>query len=75
MNSGTKLILLATIMIAISFGCRPVKVAIVTPTPVSVEESPTPVDNQEEIGIVQHTYSSPPAVAIDKDKKYYKTNF
>ena len=57
-------------MIAISFGCRPVKVAIVTPTPVSVEESPTPVDNQEEIGIVQQTYSSPPSVDIDKDKKY-----
>ena len=76
MNSGNKLILLTTVMIAISFGCRAeqtVNVNMVLDEPQSeqtVEESPTPVDNQEEISIMQHTYSSPPAVAIDKDKKY-----
>ena len=58
MNSGKKLILLATVLIVMSFGCG------------TVEDSPAPVDNQEETPTVKHAYSSPPSVNIDRDKKY-----
>ncbi len=58
LNSGNKLIILATVLMAISFGCG------------TAEDTSAPVDNQEETSIVKHTYSSPPAVDIDKDKKY-----
>jgi peptidylprolyl isomerase len=65
LSSAKKVILITTILIAISFGCR------------TVEDSPTALDNQEEIGTVNHIYSSPPSVDIDKDQKhtaYIETN-